>query len=98
MSDSNEYEWDESKRRSNIIKHRIDFEDAKEVFIDPAAYTYYSAKEIDEQRYVTVGSMKGVLVAVVSTRRGASIRIISARVARRIERQAYGSESTKARP
>jgi uncharacterized DUF497 family protein len=98
MSTSPEFEWDENKRRSNVAKHGIDFADAKEVFDDPAAYTYYSAKETGERRYVTVGSMKGALVAVISTRRGTIIRIISARVARRIERQIYGSESTKEKP
>jgi uncharacterized DUF497 family protein len=92
---SNEYEWDENKRRSNIVKHAIDFVDAIEVFNDPDAYTYYSSRPNDERRFVTVGVIRGGLVAVISTRRGTTIRIISARAARRIERQAYGSESTK---
>ena len=51
------FEWDENKRRSNIIKHGIDFSDATEVFYDPAAYTYSSLHAAGEGRYVTVGLM-----------------------------------------
>jgi uncharacterized protein len=87
------FEWDENKRDSNITKHGIDFGDAQEVFSDPTAYTYASNQSANEQRYVTVGSAKGVLMAVIFTLRGLAIRIISARVARRSERQRYESES-----
>ena len=27
-----EFEWDEAKRQANILKHGIDFEDAKTIF------------------------------------------------------------------
>ena len=86
------FEWDEKKRRANVIKHGIDFDDAKEVFYDPAAYTSRSPHTVGERRYVTVGLMRGALVAVISTHRGHAIRIISARPARRSERQLYGTE------
>jgi uncharacterized protein len=86
------FEWDENKRCSNVIKHGIDFVDAKEVFSDAAAYTRLSPRTVSEYRYVTVGLMRGALVAVIFTRRGESIRIISARAARRSERQMYGAE------
>jgi len=89
------FEWDENKRRSNVIKHGIDFVDAKDVFYDPAASTFASPQTGGEHRYITVGSMRGVLIAVVSTRRGKSVRIISARSARRNERQRYGAEGQK---
>jgi uncharacterized protein len=88
------FEWDEDKRRSNIEKHGIDFDDAKDVFSDPAAYSY-STRSVDEPRHVTVGTVKGVLMAVVYTLRGALIRIISARIARRSERERYGKEGPK---
>jgi uncharacterized DUF497 family protein len=58
------FEWDENKRRANVIKHGIDFDDAKEVFYDPAAYTSRSPHTVGERRYVTVGLMRGALVAV----------------------------------
>lgn len=86
------FEWDENKRRSNVAKHGIDFDDAKEVFHDPAAYTFTSPNRTSEPRYVTVGSMRGILIAVISTLRGRAIRIISARPARRNERRIYGTK------
>jgi uncharacterized protein len=86
------FEWDENKRHANVIKHGIDFDDAKDVFYDPAAYTFRSAHALSERRYVTVGLMRGALVAAISTRRGHAVRIISARPARRSERQQYGAE------
>jgi uncharacterized DUF497 family protein len=89
------YEWDGAKQRANVIKHSIDFADAKEVFDDPAGYMLAARHQSDEQRFVAVGLMKGMLVAVVFTRRGDVIRIISARAARRSERKIYGAETTK---
>jgi hypothetical protein len=35
VSETIEFEWDENKRRGNVIKHAIDFDDAKEVFSTP---------------------------------------------------------------
>lgn len=86
------FEWDENKRRANVDKHAIDFGDARDVFDDPNAFTYASHRAGDERRYVTVGVADGVLMAVVFTRRGPAIRIISARAARRSERESYGQE------
>ena len=92
------FEWDENKQRVNVAKHGIDFADAKAVFEDPAAYTLLSPRVSDERLYVTVGLMRGVLIAVIFTRRGDAIRIISARAARRNERRTYGAEITKKEP
>jgi uncharacterized protein len=89
------FEWDDKKRRSNVAKHGIDFADAKEVFHDPAAYTFTSPNLGGEPRYVTVGSMQGTLIAVIFTVRDGAIRIISARSARRSERRIYGTTSGK---
>lgn len=86
------FEWDENKCRSNAAKHGIDFADATEVFHDPAAYTFTSPNSASEPRYVTVGSVRGMLIAVISTIRGRAIRIISARPARRNERRIYGTK------
>jgi uncharacterized protein len=89
------FEWDERKRRSNVIKHGIDFSDATEAFYDSTAYTFRSFHPKGEQRYVIVGPMRGVLIAVIFTLRGEAIRIISARAARRSERQTYGAATEK---
>lgn len=95
MDFSRDFEWDETKRLSNIEKHGIDFADAKEAFADPAAYTFASPVLANEQRYVTVGTTKGMLVAVISTHRDSVVRIISARAARRSERELYGGTKSQ---
>jgi uncharacterized DUF497 family protein len=84
------YEWDEDKRRANVEKHGIDFLDAIEAFTDPQRYVYRSPRAQKELRLVAVGLVKGALAAVIFTERGDRVRIISARVARRSERQKYG--------
>ena len=35
--------WDDNKRRLNVLEYGIDFDDAKEVFDDPAALTFVFA-------------------------------------------------------
>ena len=92
MPSPSEFEWDENKRQANVKKHGIDFVDAIEVFNDPAAYTSLSRHTTNEHRYVIVGSVQGTLIAVIYTLRGEAIRIISARAARRSERQIHGAE------
>ena len=84
------FEWDDNKRRQNIVKHGIDFADATQVFGDPKQYTYRSQGRSAEDRYVSVGLAGGALVAVIFTPRDDRIRIISARAARRVERDRYG--------
>jgi uncharacterized DUF497 family protein len=84
------FEWDENKRRANVSKHRIDFADAATAFLDPSARTYQSSRPSSEPRYIKVGMARGMLIAVIFTRRREAIRIISARVARRSERKLYG--------
>jgi uncharacterized protein len=86
----NGFEWDENKRHLNIAKHGIDFVDAIEAFGDPRQYTYRSPIDQQEERYVTVGLARGIVVAVVFVWRGNQIRIISARNTRRRERETYG--------
>lgn len=84
-----EFEWDEIKRVSNLMKHGIDFEDALYIWegtviekADPRSYR-------GETRFVTFGECDGRLMAVVHTWRGNCCRIISARKANKRERRAY---------
>lgn len=82
-----EFEWHEDKNARNIAKHGIDFEDAIAISDAPLFIRY--GNRGDEERFVAVGMMADVEIAVVYTRRGSTIRLISARRARRNERQAY---------
>jgi len=83
------FEWDEEKRRANVAKHHIDFIVATEVFADPRQFSYRSPHRSNEERYVSVGKVREKIIAVVFTQRGGNLRIISARAARKNERERY---------
>jgi uncharacterized DUF497 family protein len=88
-----EFEWDDLKRAINLRKHGIDLEDCPKVFSDPHAFRYRSAIGEPERRFVIVGRLGEKTVAVVYTPRGEVVRIISARIARREERERYADRA-----
>ncbi|MBD2296295.1 BrnT family toxin [Anabaena sphaerica FACHB-251] len=85
------FEWDENKATKNLSKHGISFEEAKTVFKDPLYIDFYDPDHsVDEERYLIVGeSNQGRLLIVSYTERTNSIRLISARLVTRTEREAY---------
>ena len=84
-------EWDLEKAKSNLMKHRISFEEAATALSDPMAATGADPDHsITEERYVTFGvSEKGRLVVVSHTEQDETIRIISARKASKGEKELY---------
>lgn len=89
-----EFEWDESKRLSNIAKHDIDFMDARELF-DGRPVVEFPSKHFGEARTLTTGLLGGRFIAVVWTRSKRAFRFISVRRARtdeiRVYRQRHGN-------
>ena len=85
-----QFEWDEEKEKSNTVKHGIDFETASYVFLDPNRMEYYDKAHstLEEDRYITIG-LVGDVLTVVYTERIEALRIISARVATKKEKEAY---------
>jgi len=85
------FEWDEDKARENLRKHNVSFDEAKTVFMDPFSTTIPDPDHsVDEERFVDVGtSVKGRVLVVVYTERGANIRLISCRKAIPSERREY---------
>jgi len=81
------FEWDEAKRLVNIDKHGIDFRDAITIF-DEAVVETPSVRS-NEDRWKAVGRCDDILIALVYTRTNGRRRIISARPAKRNERQQY---------
>ena len=85
------FEWDPLKARINVRKHGVSFEEALTVFWDPFASTtldHYHSYE--EHRFITLGvSAEHRLLLVSYTERDGVIRLISARLANRRERQMY---------
>jgi len=81
------YEWDETKRQSNIDKHGLDFVAAN-------AFDWNSAMIIedlrqDEERFIAYGYIEQRLVCIVFTVRDENIRIISMRKANKREVKKY---------
>jgi len=85
------YEWDAKKARGNRRKHRISFEEAATVFLDPLALTFPDPDHsIGEEREITIGrSSRQQVVFVSHCRREGRVRIISARKTTRGERKQY---------
>jgi uncharacterized DUF497 family protein len=88
--------WDQNKSRRNFQKHGVRFEFAKRVFDDPLHISQPDPCE-SEARWRTLGLVNGVVVLIVAhtVKEGQDegeeeeIRIISARKAKRLERQFY---------
>lgn len=85
-----QFEWDEEKEQINIAKHGIDFVTASHVFLDPYRLEIFDEKHstADEDRYITIGVVADVLT-VVYTERINALRIISARIATKKEKERY---------
>jgi uncharacterized protein len=88
-----QFEWDPQKAARNLLDHAVSFEEAMSAFGDPLSLTVYDDDHSDyEDRYVLLGANdRSRLVVVVHTQRGENLRIISARLATRRERRAYGN-------
>ncbi len=90
------FEWDPSKAKSNISKHKISFEDATSVFKDKNAISIFDEDHSDnEDRWITIGldTLTRTLVVVHTfitfNQNNCNIRIISARKATKNEIKFY---------
>jgi uncharacterized protein len=86
-----ECEWDKSKAAANIERHGVSFEEAKTVFNNPLAVIFNDeAHSFEEKREIIVGhAQSNRLILVSFTERPNAIRIISARLATRMELENY---------
>ncbi len=85
------YEWDPAKAQANVKKHRVTFEEAASVFLDPSALTFWDPDHSEEEdRELTIGrSAQQRLLFVAHAPRDSRVRIISARKATRKEQKQY---------
>jgi len=85
------FEWDPLKASSNLRKHGVAFDEATTAFGDPFSIAIFDPDHShEEDRLVLVGlSDRGRLLVVVHAERGDVVRLISARLATRHERQIY---------
>ena len=85
-----DFEWDENKNQTNIRDRGIDFNDAKNVFLDPFRMERLDSRaDYGEIRFQVIGMVEGRLLFVVYTFRNENIRIISARKTEPYERRKY---------
>jgi uncharacterized DUF497 family protein len=90
------FEWDVKKAKSNFQKHRISFERAAEIFLDPFMLSVFDkAHSKNEERWITIGKNRNNISLVVvhtfqeTNQDEAVIRIISARKSTRKEEKQY---------
>lgn len=81
--------WDETKRRSNIRKHGLDFSEAQKVFSGPT-FTFEDKRfDYDEQRFITVGLLDVIVVVIAHAETEKEMRIISMRKATKNEQKIF---------
>jgi hypothetical protein len=92
-----DFEWDPAKAKQNLRKHRVSFERAATVFLDPYALSIFDPEHsAGEDRWITLGmDRQGVTLVVSHTFREvdeqtASVRIITSRKATKAEQKQYG--------
>ncbi len=85
------FDWDVTKNKLNIEKHALDFEDAKELFVNGTLWKIEDNKtDYKEVRFIGFGYANSRLVNIIYTKRAPNIiRIISFRKANRREVKAY---------
>lgn len=85
------YEWDTAKAALNVKRHRVTFEEAASVFLDPRALTFWDPDHSEtEDREITIGrSTRGRVLFVAHGAREDCVRIISARRTTRREQRQY---------
>ena len=84
------FEWNPAKARTNLIKHGVDFEVAKDVFLDRSGIIDLDDSDPEEERWRIIGHAGGKLLFVVFTEPDNDvIRIISAREANKREERCY---------
>lgn len=85
------FDWDANKALINVVKHKISFREATEVFKDPDAVEVYDTfHSTNETRFSLIGfSSQRLLFVVYTVRSTNTIRLISARKASQAERNIY---------
>ena len=94
-TESMEFEWDTTKERGNLQKHRVSFEEAATVWTDPLALIAPDPQHSDEEEreWIIGESYKHRVLIIVYTMREEKTRIISARLATKLECQQYAEEN-----
>jgi uncharacterized DUF497 family protein len=85
------FEWDEKKSESNRLKHGIDFQAAKNLWLDDHRVEIRAPYPL-EDRNIIIAEYENRLWTAIFTMRGETIRMISVRRARIKEVALYEEE------
>jgi uncharacterized protein len=83
-----DFEYDPNKSALNKTKHGIDFETAKNLWLDPRALVV-PAINSGEPRFAQIAKLNGKMWCAIYARRQNKIRLISARRAHDKEEREY---------
>ena len=84
-----EFTWDRAKQQLNLRKHRLDFADAAMVFEGPT-FTFVDDRfDYNEDRYVSLGLLRNMVVVIAHSEQMDIIRVISMRKATKHEERIY---------
>jgi len=85
------FEWDQSNVDKNLVKHNVTHWECEQVFFnEPLIILDDPTHSVTENRYAAFGQTDdGRLLAVILTKRGELLRVISARDMSRGERKFY---------
>lgn len=83
--------WDSKKAASNLKKHSVGFDEASTVFLDTLSMTGADPDHsVSEARWLTFGiSFNGRFLVVSHADQESTVRIISARLGTKAERNFY---------
>ena len=82
------FEYDQAKFGSNRMKHGIDFDQARDLWLDERALIVPARTEL-EPRYALIAQSVGQVWTCIFTKRSDRIRIISVRRSRDGEKEKY---------
>lgn len=85
------FEWDEGNVLKSWTKHKVNYQESEEVFLDRNLAVLTDAPHSEkEERFIALGKTnRGRLLYVAFTVRGIKIRVISARDINRKEKNLY---------
>ena len=84
------YTHDPKKRAANLKKHGYDFKDAPQVIEADRTVTFEDRRfDYEEQRFITLGMLRGDVVVIATAETDEEIRVISMRKAKRNEEEIY---------
>jgi len=84
-----DFEWDETKRQTNILKHDVDLLEAVVIFDDFTVIEQDSRDYGGETRWKATGMIEGECFVLIYTQRGNAMRLISAWKGGRRARRKY---------